>query len=162
MVLWRPTRASRTNTPKKCPFHYRGLECKSRKSKNIWSNRKIWPWSTKWSRAKGNRVWPRECTGHTKHPLPTTKSKDSTCGNYQLQYQNQIDYVLFSQRWRSSILSTKWLSEEALQIAEKRREAKGKGEEGRYTHLNVEFQKIARWNKKAFLQWTVQRNRGKQ
>jgi len=41
-------------------------------------------------------------------------------------------------------LSTKWLSEEALQIAEKRREAKGKGEEGRYTHLNVEFQKIAR------------------
>ena len=38
----------------------------------------------------------------------------------------------------------KWLSNEALQIAEKRREAKGKGEEERYTHLNVEFQKIAR------------------
>ena len=38
----------------------------------------------------------------------------------------------------------KWLSEEDLQIAEKRREAKGKGEEERYTHLNVEFQKIAR------------------
>ena len=34
-------------TPKKrCPFHYRGLECKSRKSKNTWSNRQIWPWST--------------------------------------------------------------------------------------------------------------------
>ena len=38
----------------------------------------------------------------------------------------------------------KWLSEEALQIAEKRREAKGKGEEERYTHLNAEFQRIAR------------------
>ena len=45
----------------------------------------------------------------------------------------------------------KWLSEEALQIAEKRREAKGKGEKERYTHLNAEFQRIARRNKKAFL-----------
>ena len=45
----------------------------------------------------------------------------------------------------------KWLSEEALQIAEKRREAKGKEEKERYTHLNVEFQRIARREKKAFL-----------
>ena len=45
----------------------------------------------------------------------------------------------------------KWLSEEALQIAEKRREAQGKGEKERYTHLNAEFQNIARRDKKAFL-----------
>ena len=45
----------------------------------------------------------------------------------------------------------KWLSEEALQITEKRREAKGKGEKGRYTHLNAEFQRIARRDKKTFL-----------
>ena len=45
----------------------------------------------------------------------------------------------------------KWLCEEALQIAEKRREAKGKGEKQRYTHLNSEFQRIARRDKKAFL-----------
>ena len=45
----------------------------------------------------------------------------------------------------------KWLSEEALQIAEKRREAKGKGEKERYRHLNAEFQRIARRDKKAFL-----------
>ena len=45
----------------------------------------------------------------------------------------------------------KWLSEEALQIAVKRREAKGKGEKERYTHLNAEFQRIARRDKKAFL-----------
>ena len=45
----------------------------------------------------------------------------------------------------------KWLSEEALQIAEKRREVKGKGEKERYTHLNAEFQRIARRDKKAFL-----------
>ena len=44
----------------------------------------------------------------------------------------------------------KWLSEETLQIAEKRKEAKGKGEKKRYTHLNAEFQRIAR-DKKAFL-----------
>ena len=43
------------------------------------------------------------------------------------------------------------MSEEALQIAEKIREAKGKGEKGRYTHLNAEFQRIARRDKKAFL-----------
>ena len=45
----------------------------------------------------------------------------------------------------------KWLSEEALQIAVKRRDAKGKGEKERYTHLNEEFQRIARRDKKAFL-----------
>ena len=45
----------------------------------------------------------------------------------------------------------KWLSEEVLQIAEKRREAKGKGEKERYTHLNAELQRIARRDKKAFL-----------
>ena len=44
-----------------------------------------------------------------------------------------------------------WLSEEALQIAVKRREAKGKGEKERYTHLNAEFQRIAKRDKKAFL-----------
>ena len=46
---------------------------------------------------------------------------------------------------------TKWLSQEALQIAMKRREAKSKGEKERYTHLNAEFQRIARREKKAFL-----------
>ena len=45
----------------------------------------------------------------------------------------------------------KWLSEEALQIAVKRREAKSKGEKERYTHLNAEFQRIARRDEKAFL-----------
>ena len=45
----------------------------------------------------------------------------------------------------------KWLSEEALQIAVKRREVKSKGKKGRYTHLTTEFQRIARRDKKAFL-----------
>ena len=45
----------------------------------------------------------------------------------------------------------KWLSEEALQIAEKRKEVKSKGEKKRYTHLNAEFQRIERRDKKGFL-----------
>ena len=58
----------------------------------------------------------------------------------------------------------KWLSEEALQIAIKRREVKSKAEKKRYSYLNGEFQRIARRVKKAFLstQCSVQRKRGKQ
>ena len=47
------------------------LECKSRKSRNIWSNRQIWPWNTEWSRAKTNRVLP----SHSKYPFPITQEK---------------------------------------------------------------------------------------
>ena len=52
---------------------------------------------------------------------------------------------------RKKCKKAKWLSEEALQISIKRREVKGKGEKERYTHLNSEFQRIARKNRKAFL-----------
>ena len=52
---------------------------------------------------------------------------------------------------RKKCKQAKWLSEEALQIAVKRREAKGKGDKERYTHLNAEFQRRARRDKKAFL-----------
>ena len=56
----------------------------------------------------------------------------------------------------------KWMSGEALQIPVKRREAKSKGEKERYKHLNAEFQRIARRDKKAFFSKSMQRNRGKQ
>ena len=56
----------------------------------------------------------------------------------------------------------KWLTEEALQIAVKKREAKGKGEKDRYTHLNVEFQRTPRRDKKAFLSDKCKEIRGKQ
>ena len=45
----------------------------SRKSRDTWSNRQVRPWSTKWSRAKVNRVFPREHIDHSKHSLPTTQ-----------------------------------------------------------------------------------------
>ena len=60
---------------KRCSFHHRELECKSRKSRDTWSDRQVWPWSTKQSKAKANRVLPRERTDHSKHPLPTTQEK---------------------------------------------------------------------------------------
>ena len=56
----------------------------------------------------------------------------------------------------------KWFSEENLQIAMKRREAKSKGEKERYTHLSAEFQRTARRDKKAFLSVQCKKNRGKQ
>ena len=63
-------------TPKKDVLFIIGdWKCKSRKSRDTWSNGQIWPWSTKWSRAEANRVLPREHTGHSKHHLPTTQEK---------------------------------------------------------------------------------------
>ena len=105
LVLWRPTRPSRTNTKKRCALHYRGLECKSRKSTDTGSTRQVYPLTIKWSRAKANRVLPRESTGHTffqqhKRLLYTRTSPDG-------QYQNQTDYILYNQRWRSTIQSAK-------------------------------------------------------
>ena len=102
-VLWRPRRPPRTNTKKKYSIHLWGLEynicipmadsCwgltenskilqsnypsiikkKSRKSRDTWSNRQVWPWRTKWSRAKANWILPREFIGHSKHPFSTTQ-----------------------------------------------------------------------------------------
>ena len=80
--------------------------CPSRMSKDTWSNRQVWPWSKKWSRAKANRVLPRERTSHSKHPLPTIQETLHVFIT-RCQHQNQIDYILCSQRWRSSIQSAK-------------------------------------------------------
>ena len=87
-VLWRPTNPSRTDTQKRYPFHHRRLECRSRKSRDTWSNRQVWPWSTKWSRAKANRILRRERTGHSKHPLPKMQETTSP----ESQHQIQTDY----------------------------------------------------------------------
>ena len=59
--------------------------------------------------------------------------------------------VIKTIRKKKKCKKAKWLCEEALQISEKRREAKGKGEKEKYTHLNAEFQRIERRDKKDFL-----------
>ena len=53
-------------------FIIRDWDAKVGRQEIPWSNRQIWPWSTEWCRTNINRVLPRECTGHSKHPLPTT------------------------------------------------------------------------------------------
>ena len=58
-----------------CCFHHRGLECKRRKSKRYLKWQTSLALEYKWNRAKANRVLPRESTGHSKHPLPTTQEK---------------------------------------------------------------------------------------
>ena len=92
---------------KRCSFHHRGLECKSRKSRDTWNNRQVCPWSTKWGRAKANRVFPREHTGHTKHSLPTTQKMNLYMDITTRSIPCGIDYILCSWRWRSSIWSAK-------------------------------------------------------
>ena len=89
--------------PKRCPFIYRGLECKSRKSRNTWGNRQIWPWNAEWSRVKTNRVLPRKCTGHSNTLFQQHKRRLYTWASPDGQHRNQIDYILCSKRWRISI-----------------------------------------------------------
>ena len=62
-----------------------------------------------------------------------------------------LEAVILTTLKKEKCKKAKWLSEDALQTAEKRREVKGKGEKERYTHLNAEFQRIARRDKKIFL-----------
>ena len=106
MVLWRP-RPFRTNTQKRCPFHYRGLECKSRKSRNTLSNRQIWPWNAEWSRAKTNRFCQENALVIANTLFQQHKRRLYTWTLPDGHHRNQIDYILCSQRWRSSIHSAK-------------------------------------------------------
>ena len=99
------TRPFRTNTPKRCPFHYRGLECKSRKSRHTWVRGKfglgIWDeagqslieFCQENALVIANTLFQQH-----KRRLYTWTSPDG-------QHRNQIDYILCSQRWRSSISS---------------------------------------------------------
>ena len=68
-----------------------------------------------------------------------------------MEVHNAVQEVIKTIPKKKKCKKAKWLSEKALQIAEKRREAKGKRKKERYTHLNAEFQRIAKKDKKAFL-----------
>ena len=76
-----PTRPS--NTRKRCPFHHRGLECQSRKSRDPCSNRQVWPWTTKWSRARLTKLC-QENALVIPHTLFHNTRDDSTHGHHQM------------------------------------------------------------------------------
>ena len=93
MVLWKPTRSFRTNTQKRCPFHHRGLECKSRKSRGNWSNGQIWHWSTERSKAKANSFAKRMNWSY-QIPSSNNSRKDSTHGHHQM-VNTKIRLIMF-------------------------------------------------------------------
>ena len=101
------TRPSRTKTKKRRPFHPRGLECNSKESRDTWSNRQI-------GLGVQNEAGQRLTEFCQENALVTANTlfQQHKRGIYTWtspngQYQNQIDYILCSQRWRSSIQSTK-------------------------------------------------------
>ena len=88
----------------------------SRKSRNTWSKRQIWPWNTEWSRAKTNRVLPRERTGHSKHPLPVTQ-KDSTHGHHQM-VNTEIRLIIFFAAKDGEALYSQQKQDQELTVAQ--------------------------------------------
>ena len=101
MVLWEPTRHSRT-IPKDVLFIIGDWNAKVESQEISWV-RQVWSLSTKWNSAKSNRALPREYTGHRIIVFQQHKRQFYIWMSLDGQYRNQIDYILCSQRWRSSI-----------------------------------------------------------
>ena len=107
MVLWRPTRPSRTNTKTRCPFHNRGLECKVGSQEipgvtgkfGLGVQNEAGQWLTEFCQENTLDIANTLFQQH-KRRLNTRTSPDG-------QYRNQVAYIFCSQRWRSSIQSAK-------------------------------------------------------
>ena len=94
------------NTKKRCPFYRRGLECKSRKSRDTWSNRQVWPWRTKWNKAT-SWILPRECMVTANTLFQQHNRWFYTWTSLNGQHWNQIGFILCSWRWRNCVESVK-------------------------------------------------------
>ena len=81
-----------------------------------WSNGQVWPWSTKWSRAKANRVLPRECTGYRKHSLPTNERELYTWTSLDGQYKVRL--ILFFAAKGGEALCSKLKQDIELNVAQ--------------------------------------------
>ena len=103
---WWPTRLSRTNTKKKVLFIIGDWNAKvgSQETPGV---QEIWPWSTEWSRAKANRVLPREHTGHSKHPLLTTQERTLHMDITRWSTLKSDWLYSLQPKWRSYIQSAK-------------------------------------------------------
>ena len=106
MVLWKPTKTSRTNTQKRYYFNYRGLECKSRKSRAIWTGKFVLGiWNEAGQRLTG--FCQENTLVRANTLLQQHRRRLYTWTSPEGQHRNQIDYILCSQRWRSYIQSSK-------------------------------------------------------
>ena len=103
-VLWWPIRPSRTNTKKDVLFIIGDWNAKVESQEITWGNRQVWPWNMEWSRAKANRVLPREFTGHSKHPHPTTQ--EMTLHMYVTRWSIQKSDWLYSMQPKMEKLYT--------------------------------------------------------
>ena len=101
----KPTRPSRTNTQKRCPFYYRGLECKSRKSRNTWSNRQFGLGVQNETGQRLIEFCQENALAIANTHFQQQKRRLYTWTSPDGQHWNQIDCILCSQRWRSSIQS---------------------------------------------------------
>ena len=119
LVLWKLTASSRTNTEKDV-LSIIG-DWNARKSRDTWSNRQVWLWSTERSRPNTNTVLPRERTGHNKHPLATTQettlhiyitrwSIPKSDWLYSLQPKTEKLYTVNTNRTRSWLWLRSWTS----------------------------------------------------
>ena len=104
MVLWEPTRLFELTPPKDVLFTIRDWNTKVG-SQEIPGVTGKFGHGVRNEASKRLRVLSRECTGHSKHPLPTHKRQLYTWTSPDGQHRNQTDYMLCSQRWRSSIQS---------------------------------------------------------
>ena len=105
--VYEDTRSFRGDTPKRCPFHYRGLECKSRKSRDTWSYRQI----GLGVQNEAGQTLIEFCQENALVIANTLfqqhERRHYTWMSPDGQHRNQIDYILCSQRWRNSIQSAK-------------------------------------------------------
>ena len=104
MILQKPTRPSRINTQKRCPFHYSGLECKSKSPETPGVTDKF---GLGVQNEAGQRLIQENALVIANTLFQQHKRRLYTWTSPDGQHQNQIDYILCSQRWRSSIQSAK-------------------------------------------------------
>ena len=128
-------------TPKKrCPFHDRSLKFKSRKARDTWATTQVWLWSTKWSRAKANRILPREWTGHSKHLFPTTQETTLHMDITKWSILKSDWFILFAAEDREALHSQQKQDREltVAQIMSTLLKIQASTEESRKNHLAIQ------------------------
>ena len=117
MILWIPIRPSRTNSQNRCCFHHGGLEFKSRKSRNTQSNRQVWSWSTKQSRAKANKSFAKRTYWLEQTPFSNNTRDSSTCGHHQM-VSTEIRLIMFFVAKDGEALSSQQKQDWELTVAQ--------------------------------------------
>ena len=106
----------RINTPKRFPFHYRGLECKSRNSRNTWSNRQIWPWNAEWIGQRLIEFCQENALIIANTHFQNTR-EDSTHGHHQM-VNPEIRLIIFFAAKNEEALYSQQKQDQELTVAQ--------------------------------------------